>query len=83
MKAHHEADVVESTTTKYAMRCKNHEQGCDWRVRAIKPKNSNTWVVTKWAGNHSCVSQTISQDHKQLDSEIISEVIIGMIHNTI
>ena len=83
MKQHHEAQVVESTTAKYSMKCRNQEQGCDWRVQAIKPKNSNAWVVTKWVGSHSCVNQNLSQDHKQLDSEIIFDVIIGMMHNTI
>ena len=80
MKEHHEGEVVESTTTKYSMKCRNHVQGCAWRVRAIKRKNSNTWEVTKWVGNHSCVSQVLTQDHKQLHSEIISEAIIGMMH---
>ena len=80
MKEHHEAVVVESNRTILSMKCRNHEQGCEWRVRAIKSKKSNTWVVTKWVGNRSCVSQILSQDHRQLDFEIISEAIIGMMH---
>ena len=83
MKEHHEAHVVESTTTKLIMKCRNHEQGCDWRVRAIKPNNSNTWMVTKLVGNHSCVSKILSQDRKQLYPEIIFVAIISTMHNTI
>ncbi|XP_061365114.1 uncharacterized protein LOC133308503 [Gastrolobium bilobum] len=79
MNEHQEAVVVESTTTKLSMKCRKHEEGCNWRVRAIKPKNSNSWVVTKWGGKHSCVSTTLSQDNKQLDSQFISEAILDMV----
>ncbi|XP_061346563.1 uncharacterized protein LOC133292200 [Gastrolobium bilobum] len=79
MNEHQEVVVVESTTTKLSMKCHKHEEGCNWRVRAIKPKNSNGWVVIKWVGKHSCVSTILSQDHKQLDSYFISEAILDMV----
>ncbi|XP_061356980.1 uncharacterized protein LOC133301373 [Gastrolobium bilobum] len=79
MNKHQEAVVVESTTKKLSIKCRKHEEGCNWRVRAIKPKNSSNWVVSKWVGRHTCVSATLSQDHRQLDSQFISEAILDMV----
>ncbi|XP_061338116.1 uncharacterized protein LOC133284985 [Gastrolobium bilobum] len=79
MKINKEAIVVESTTMKLVLRCRNHESGCPWRMRAMKPKNGLMWVVSRWEGPHNCVTCNLSQDQRQLDSAFISSTILEMV----
>ncbi|XP_061339557.1 uncharacterized protein LOC133286186 [Gastrolobium bilobum] len=77
MKINKEATIVESTTRKLVLRCKCHEAGCPWRMRAMKPKNGIMWVVSRWEGPHNCVTCNLSQDHRQLDSAFIALTILA------
>ncbi|XP_061341464.1 uncharacterized protein LOC133287801 [Gastrolobium bilobum] len=79
MKKHQEAIVVESTPTKLSMKCCAHVQGCPWRIRVIKPMYGENWKVTKWGGNHNCLNDHLSQDHRQLDSNVIAALVVEMI----
>ncbi|XP_061353151.1 uncharacterized protein LOC133297930 [Gastrolobium bilobum] len=77
MKINKEAVVVENTTMKLVLGCKNQGTGCPWCMRAMKPKNGLIWVVSRWEGPHNCVICNLSQDHRQLDSAFIASTILG------
>ncbi|XP_061355333.1 uncharacterized protein LOC133299850 [Gastrolobium bilobum] len=81
MKEHQEAIVVESTPTKLSMKCCAHVQGCPWRVRVIKPTYGENWKVKKWGGKHNCLNDHLSQDHRQLDFDVIAALVVEMIKN--
>ncbi|KAF7827281.1 hypothetical protein G2W53_018445 [Senna tora] len=40
------------------------------------------WLITKYDGNHSCATPSVSQDHSKLDSDIIAGLIIGMVEQS-
>ncbi|XP_061371643.1 uncharacterized protein LOC133314212 [Gastrolobium bilobum] len=79
MKINKEVVVVESTTMKLVLRCKDHGSGCPWQMRAMKPKNGLMWVVSRWEGPHNCVTCNLSQDHRQLDSAFIASTILDLV----
>ncbi|XP_061352913.1 uncharacterized protein LOC133297738 [Gastrolobium bilobum] len=54
-------------------------QGFPWRVRAIKPMFGENWKITKLGGDHTCLNEHISQGHRQLDADVIADLVIGMI----
>ncbi|XP_027363021.1 uncharacterized protein LOC113870769 [Abrus precatorius] len=50
MKKHQTFFVVESKASTHFVKCVNHISGCPWKVRALLPKNSNKWKITRWGG---------------------------------
>ncbi|XP_061374119.1 uncharacterized protein LOC133316392 [Gastrolobium bilobum] len=61
------------------MKCCAYDKGCLWRVRVIKPVLGENWKITKWDGDHNCLNEHISQGHRQLDADVIADLVIGMI----
>ncbi|XP_061347666.1 uncharacterized protein LOC133293144 [Gastrolobium bilobum] len=57
----------------------NWVTSCLWRVRAIKPVFGKNWKITRWSGDHNYLNDHISQGHKQLDADIIAELVLWMI----
>ncbi|XP_061341101.1 uncharacterized protein LOC133287485 [Gastrolobium bilobum] len=81
MKAHRTAVVAKSDDRRFVMKCRHHNDGCPWYVRALLPKNGNTWVVSKWVKEHTCLNQGLTRDHRQLDSDVICATIINMYYS--
>ncbi|XP_042514782.1 uncharacterized protein LOC122089255 isoform X2 [Macadamia integrifolia] len=77
IRAHREYIVLESTPSLLALKCKN--EGCPWRLRAPLKKSVGCFMITKYAGPHTCVNPSSEQDHAQLDAEFICSKILGMV----
>ncbi|XP_058774340.1 uncharacterized protein LOC131648590 [Vicia villosa] len=70
-------EVYKSDSKRYIVKCKNEE--CTFRCRGTLGKISGTWKITKVSGQHTCTSVAITQDHKKLNSNIISDSIKRLI----
>ncbi|KAJ4964802.1 hypothetical protein NE237_016651 [Protea cynaroides] len=81
IRAHREYVVLESTPSLLALKCKN--EGCPWRLRAPLKKSVGCFMITKYAGPHTCVNPSTDQDHAQLDAEFICSKILGMIKDQV
>ncbi|KAG4924769.1 hypothetical protein JHK87_050309 [Glycine soja] len=46
-------------------------------MRAILPLKTNTWKVTQWGGQHTCLNPTLAQDHSKLTLDTIANNIKG------
>ncbi|KAJ7972016.1 Transposon protein, putative, Mutator sub-class [Quillaja saponaria] len=67
--------VVESNRSVWDIKCKVHDQGCKWRLRASKSKRHGLFKVTKLVTPHTCVYHGLSQDHYNLNKGLIVELI--------
>ncbi|KAL4315053.1 hypothetical protein AHAS_Ahas15G0146600 [Arachis hypogaea] len=74
-----EFKVVESDHTRYVCRCKLFGDQCSWMVRVAKTRASRFWEVRKYQGPHTCLASATSQDHAQLDSNVICQHIFPMV----
>ncbi|XP_015950053.1 uncharacterized protein LOC107474921 [Arachis duranensis] len=72
--------VVESDQRRYVCRCKQFGDQCRWMVRVAKTRSSRFWEIQKYEGPHSCLASSMSQDHAQLDSNVICQHIFPMVH---
>ncbi|XP_061354755.1 uncharacterized protein LOC133299318 [Gastrolobium bilobum] len=45
----------------------------------MKPVFDENWMITRWGGKHNCLKEHISQGHRQLDTDVIADLVIGMI----
>ncbi|RYR53498.1 hypothetical protein Ahy_A06g028644 [Arachis hypogaea] len=61
---------MESDRSKYHVHCKNFVVGCPWSLH-----------VCKFGGSHTCFSPTMSQDHRQFDSNLICSVILSLVQS--
>ncbi|XP_015964954.1 uncharacterized protein LOC107488696 [Arachis duranensis] len=75
-----EYKVVESDQSRYVCRCKHFGDQCRWMVRVAKTRSCRFWEIRKYKGPHSCLASTMSQDHAQLDSNVICQHILPMVH---
>ncbi|XP_016200064.1 uncharacterized protein LOC107641068 [Arachis ipaensis] len=60
--------------TLYA-KCKRHDKGCDWLIRASLNRKKGYWEIRSYNGRHTCTTGTISQNHFKLDSNMIVDAI--------
>ncbi|RYR43638.1 hypothetical protein Ahy_A08g040046 isoform Q [Arachis hypogaea] len=74
-----EFKVVESDHSRYVCRCKLFGDQCSWMVRVAKTRASRFWEVRKYQGPHTCLASATSQDHAQLDSNVICQHIFPMV----
>ncbi|KAA0034014.1 uncharacterized protein E6C27_scaffold400G00820 [Cucumis melo var. makuwa] len=72
IKSHAPYEVVESTPTKWVIRCKKSNEGCKWRLRAIMKKSHGLFEITKLSDQHTCFYSELSQSHVQLDSSMLA-----------
>ncbi|XP_052114201.1 uncharacterized protein LOC127745483 [Arachis duranensis] len=56
--------VIESDNLKYQGRCKEFGNGCTWLIRITLRKWKSTWEVRRYNGPHTCMTTSISSDHK-------------------
>ncbi|KAL4379409.1 hypothetical protein GQ457_02G040590 [Hibiscus cannabinus] len=71
IKRHMRSCVVESNTQTYCVRCVNFSSNCPWWVRISYKRRSQMWEVTRFKENHTCSNMALSQDHINLDSDLI------------
>ncbi|XP_021975487.1 uncharacterized protein LOC110870611 [Helianthus annuus] len=79
IKTHKHFEVVESKPTTWYIKCKLHDQGCKWHLRASKRKRSGSFEIIKYTGPHTCLHSMITQDHPNLDATLIAQEIQHLI----
>ncbi|KAG5536591.1 hypothetical protein RHGRI_024122 [Rhododendron griersonianum] len=67
-----------SSPTTLVYKCKNPVP-CQWRLRARKCNDVDEWIISRYAGPHTCVAESVSQDHHNLDARFISEIIAPVV----
>ncbi|KAM7466139.1 hypothetical protein LguiB_013701 [Lonicera macranthoides] len=64
----------------WTIRCKLHENGCKWRLRACKMKKEHwQFEITKYEGPHTCRFNHLKLRYKHLDCNFIASKIIHMV----
>ncbi|XP_057746611.1 uncharacterized protein LOC130965868 [Arachis stenosperma] len=63
--------VLESNRLKYHGKCKEFGKGCSWLIRISLRAQKVTWEVRRYNGSHTCLTTSISSDHRQLNYHII------------
>lgn len=71
--------VYKSNSKRLIIKCVNEE--CTFKCRAYVGKGNGKWVITKVSGPHTCMSSTMSQDHRKLDSNLIFNNIKSLINS--
>ncbi|XP_050918710.1 uncharacterized protein LOC127136159 [Lathyrus oleraceus] len=71
--------VYKSDSKRLIIKCVNEE--CTFKCRTYVGKGNGTWVITKVSGPHTCMSSTMSQDHRKLDSNLICNSIKSLINS--
>ena len=74
-----EYKVLESDQIKYHGKCKYFGNGCNWSIRVTYRRRKGLWEIRKYNGPHTCVSASLSQDHPQLDTNVICATIFPMV----
>ena len=74
-----EYKVLESDHIKYHGKCKYFGNGCNWSIRVSYRQKKELWEIRKYNGPHTCVSTSLSQDHLQLDTNVICATIFPMV----
>ncbi|RYQ98758.1 hypothetical protein Ahy_B07g086534 isoform A [Arachis hypogaea] len=71
--------VVESDHRRYVGKCSEFGNGCTWLIRLSLRKRKGIWEVKRYNGPHTCLSTSISSDHRSLDYHVISAFIMPMV----
>lgn len=80
LNVHQTMRVCESKSNKYIVNCPKAgmDVQCNFYMRAIQSKKSNRWKVTQWGGPHTCLNTSLTQDHHNLDSDLICMSVLGI-----
>ncbi|XP_058787050.1 uncharacterized protein LOC131661500 [Vicia villosa] len=70
--------VYKSDTKRYVIKCKNPT--CKFKCRASVRKKNSKWMIGKLSGPHVCTTTSMSQDHRQLTSDIVSHCIRDLVN---
>lgn len=73
---HQKIKVIKSDSVTWEVGCKQDIDGCQWRLRARKRNAHNFFEIIDTKGPHTCFNQLISQDHRNIDSSHIAEIIV-------
>ena len=76
---HHEFKMVRSDPLTWDVECKLTNAGCPWKLRARKRTTHGCFEIMSTKGPHTCLNQYISQDHRNLNSSNIAQVITSLI----
>ena len=80
IKAHQEFVIVASSKKLLVLRCKKAEEyQCPWKLRAMIMKETCLFVINKYKDLHTCVNPYLNQDHHQLDSNLVTTHIKGIV----
>ncbi|RYR21841.1 hypothetical protein Ahy_B03g067153 isoform B [Arachis hypogaea] len=70
-----EYKVLKSNHRKYYGKCKEFSSGCAWLIRVSLRQRRGIWEVKRYNGPHTCLTTSISSDHRKLDYHAISAFI--------
>ena len=70
--------VEQSDIERYVIKCKDPK--CGFKLRASWRKKTDRWEIGKMNDLHSCVSRTLSQDHRKLSYNVICENLKSLLH---
>ncbi|XP_058776245.1 uncharacterized protein LOC131650558 [Vicia villosa] len=70
--------VYKSDKNIYVIKCKNPT--CPFKCRASDRKKNSKWTIGKLSGPHVCTTTSMSQDHRQLTSDIVSHCIRDLVN---
>ena len=59
--------------------CPNADKGCKFSLRACLKSTLDMWMITKYGGDHICVSSRMTKDHRKLDYHLICGYITTMV----
>ncbi|KAL4360960.1 hypothetical protein GQ457_04G026310 [Hibiscus cannabinus] len=79
IKKHVDYTVVESNKRVFFAKCVKYGNECNWKIRVSKLQMTNRWRVTKYSGNQTCLKTSIDQDHRKLDSTVISHHVMKLV----
>ncbi|XP_075512068.1 uncharacterized protein LOC142547591 [Primulina tabacum] len=73
--------VVESSPTIWKVKCKNWSEGgnCGWGLRASFKKSLGYFMITKYGGDHTCMSTQVGIDHHNIDVNMIANTLLGIV----
>ncbi|XP_057760880.1 uncharacterized protein LOC130981298 [Arachis stenosperma] len=63
--------VMEFDHLKYVGRCKEFGIGCTWMICVALRQRKGTWDVRRYNGANTCLTTSISSDHRQLNYHVI------------
>ncbi|XP_050915003.1 uncharacterized protein LOC127129948 [Lathyrus oleraceus] len=70
--------VTKSDNVRYIIKCKNF--ACKFKCMVSLCKGNSKWKIGKLGGPHTCTTTSMSQDHRKLNSEMISKSIIELVN---
>ncbi|KAL4362687.1 hypothetical protein GQ457_04G012330 [Hibiscus cannabinus] len=79
IKKHVDYIVVKFNQRTFFAKCVKYGQECNWKIRVSKLQRTNHWEVTKCSVNHTCLRTFIDQDHRKLDSSVISHHVMKLV----
>ncbi|KAI3474605.1 hypothetical protein Pfo_029774 [Paulownia fortunei] len=73
--------VVESTPKLWKVECSHSTSTtwCNWGLRASLKAKLGLWKITKWAGPHTCLMNSVSVDHRNLCKNMIARLLTGIV----
>ncbi|RYR52991.1 hypothetical protein Ahy_A06g027832 [Arachis hypogaea] len=71
--------VVEFDYRRYVGKCSEFGNGCTWLIRLSLRQRKGIWEVKRYNGHHTCLTTSISSDHRSLDYHVISAFIMPMV----
>ncbi|KAL8104231.1 hypothetical protein AgCh_028454 [Apium graveolens] len=72
---HQEIKVVRSSDVYWIVVCKNKDSGCEWSLKARLRKSLGKFQIMETSGPHTCLRTTVTQDHPNLTSYDILELV--------
>ena len=74
-----EYKVLESNHMKYHGKFKYFGNGCNWSIHVAHHQRKEQWEIWKYNTTHTCLSTSLSQDHPQLNTNVICATIFPMV----
>ncbi|KAL4388585.1 hypothetical protein GQ457_09G024610 [Hibiscus cannabinus] len=72
IRKHVDFSVKESNQRTMFAKCVKYGADCSWKIRVSKLQRRTAWEITKYNGGHTYLRNSINQDHRKLDSDVIS-----------
>ncbi|KAE8653889.1 neurofilament medium polypeptide-like [Hibiscus syriacus] len=79
IKCHVDVHVAESNQKIIYAKCVKYVPKCKWKIRVSKNQRHDVWVITRYNGPHTCLRNSIEQDHRLLDSDVICKYVKAMV----
>ncbi|XP_074336942.1 uncharacterized protein LOC141674116 [Apium graveolens] len=72
---HQEIKVVRSSDVYWIVVCKKKDSGCEWSLKGRLRKSLGKFQIMETSGPHTCLRTTVTQDHPNLTSYDILELV--------